>query len=71
VTRGEIQIVVFLVLALLAGALVQWWRGSDVRSASIPAAATPPPAAWAKPPYVFKTIKEARAAHEQAAQTAR
>jgi hypothetical protein len=62
-TRGEIQIVVFLVLALLTGAIVQWWRHGDARSAPIPAAATPAPAGWAKPPYVFKSSKEVRAAN--------
>jgi hypothetical protein len=66
-TRGEIQIVVFLVLALLAGALVQWLRARDTREPVPAAAATPTPAPWAKPPYVFKTAKEAREASERAA----
>jgi hypothetical protein len=65
-TRGEIQIVVFLGVALLTGALVQWWRGRDARNVQIPAATTPAPATWAKPPYVFKSTKEAREAHDKA-----
>lgn len=64
-TRGEIQIVVFLVLALLTGALVQWLRARDTREHAPAAAAAPEPARWAKPPYVFKNAREAREAGEQ------
>jgi hypothetical protein len=66
-TRGEIQIVVFLVLALLTGALVQWLRARDTREHAPATAATPAPARWAKPPYVFKSPKETREAGERAA----
>ncbi len=55
-TRSEIQLVVFIVGALVLGALVQHWRAEH------PAAPPPPTAApsnkWAKPPYVFKNRKE-------------
>jgi len=67
-THAEIKLVVFIVLALLLGAGVQWWRGREARNLQIPAATTPAPAKWARPPYVFKTQKEAREAHEKAAQ---
>lgn len=67
-TRSEIQIVVFLVLALLTGAMVQWWRGREARNlpVPVPAAASTPAPGWAKPPYVFKSAKEAREAAENA-----
>ncbi len=66
VTRAEIQLVVFILSALLIGAGVQWWRGSEARNLQIPAATTPAPAKWARPPYVFKSQKDAREAHEKA-----
>ena len=61
-TRAEIQLVMFLVLALLTGATVQWYRGRSARELQIPAATTPTPPGWARPPYVFKSVKEAREA---------
>lgn len=64
-TRAEIQLVVFIVSALLIGAGVQWWRGRDARNLEIPTTATPAPAKWAHPPYVFKSQKEAREAHDK------
>jgi hypothetical protein len=66
VTRGEIRLVIFLVLALLTGAVVKWWREREARNLPPPSAAAPPPGGWAKPPYVFKTTKEAREAHQRA-----
>lgn len=55
-TRDEIKLVLFIMFALLAGALYQDWRGKH--PLPLP---TPPPVAskkWAKPPYVFKNRKE-------------
>jgi hypothetical protein len=44
---------------------VHWWRGREARNVLVPAAVTTPPQpGWAKPPYVFKSAKEARAAAE-------
>lgn len=67
-TRGEIQVVVFLVLALLAGATVKWLRGSDART-QVPTGEAPAAPGWARPPYIFKSAKEAREAHAQAKST--
>lgn len=64
-TRAEIQLVVFIVSALLLGAGVQWYRGRTARELQIPAAATPAPG-YARPPYIFKSPKEARDAHAKA-----
>ena len=55
-TRDEIKLVLFIMAALLAGALYQDWRGKY----PLPPP-TPPPVPskkWAKPPYVFKNRKE-------------
>ena len=55
-TRDEIKLVLFIMAALLAGALYQDWRGKH----PLPPP-TPPPVPskkWAKPPYVFKNRKE-------------
>ena len=51
-TKDEIKLVVFILSALLVGALVQYLRPSH----SIPSVATPTPKphGWAKPPYVLK-----------------
>jgi len=57
-TRDEIKLVVFILSALLVGALVQHYR---TRLPSSPVAA---PAraqhGWAKPPYVLKEKKSSR-----------
>ncbi len=51
-TRDEIKLVVFILGALLIGALVQHWRA---RLPTAPAAApAPAPHGWAKPPYVLR-----------------
>ncbi len=53
-TKDEIKLVVFILSALLIGALVQHFR----RPLALPsAAATPAPHGWAKPPYVLKETK--------------
>ena len=54
-TRDEIRLVVFILSALLVGALVQHWR---TRLPGTPTMqSTPPPHGWAKPPYVLKEKK--------------
>ena len=58
-TRDEIRLVVFILGALLTGALVQHYR---TRLSHMPAAEpTPAPHGWAKPPYVLKETKSRRA----------
>lgn len=62
-TRDEIKLVVFILGALVIGALVQYLRTRN------PPAATAPEAArhgWAKPPYVLKGSKEKRGGSEEA-----
>ena len=57
-TKDEIKLVVFILSALLIGALVQHYRQ---RLPKMPAAPTPTPHGWAKPPYVLKETKSRRA----------
>ena len=61
-TRNEIQLVVFIVAALVIGALFQNWRAQH----PVPPPTPPPPPSkkWAKPPYVFKNRKEMEQAAE-------
>ena len=55
-TRDEIKIVIFIVIALIVGALGQAWRQNYPIP---PPTTTPVPSKkWAKPPYVFKNRKE-------------
>ena len=57
-TKDEIKLVVFILSALLIGALVQHCR----TALPLPAAtSTPAPHGWAKPPYVLKETKSRRA----------
>ena len=58
-TRDEIKLVVFILSALLIGALVQHYRTALPLPAT--AAPTPAPHGWAKPPYVLKETKSRRA----------
>lgn len=58
-TRDEIKLVVFILSALLVGALVQHYRTALPLPSS---ASTPAPHGWAKPPYVLKETKSRRAA---------
>ena len=62
-TRDEIRLIVFLMLAFVVGASVQW-RRSGTDSPPPSKAAVERKAGWANPPYVFKsrarldTVKE-------------
>jgi len=62
-TRDEIRLVAFIVLALIVGAIVQWWvkRNPDVVAVQVEQGRK---SGWADPPYVFKS----RAEMEQVAQ---
>ncbi len=59
-TRDEIKLVVFILTALLVGALVHHCR----TRLPLPVAGQPTPAphGWAKPPYVLKEKQGSRAA---------
>lgn len=59
-TRDEIKLVVFILVALLVGASVKYFRERDPQPEQ--AAPTPAPRGWAKPPYVLKDRREAREA---------
>lgn len=52
-TRDEIKLVLFILGAILVGALAQHYR----TRLPLPAAPPPPPHGWAKPPYVLKEKK--------------
>ena len=56
-TKDEIKLVVFILSAILVGAVVQHYRSR------LPLPPAPPPAqhGWAKPPYVLKEKKSSRA----------
>ena len=54
-TKDEIKLVIFILSALLVGALVQHWRARLAGTSAMPS--TPPPHGWAKPPYVLKEKK--------------
>ena len=54
-TKDEIKLVIFILSALLVGALVQHWRARLPGTSAMPS--TPPPHGWAKPPYVLKDKK--------------
>ena len=56
-TRDEIKLVVFILSAILIGALVQHYR----TRLPLPPAPPPPAHGWAKPPYVLKEKKSSRA----------
>ena len=55
-TRDEIKLVVFILSAILLGALVQHYR----TRLPLPPAPPPPPHGWAKPPYVLKEKNSSR-----------
>ena len=54
-TRDEIKLVTFILLALVIGAVVQHFRTRTVLPPA--SAASPTPHHWAKPPYVLKQTK--------------
>ena len=56
-TRDEIRLVVFIIGALLIGAVVQRVRKHSPIPPPAPAAPAPTPHGWAKPPYVLKESK--------------
>lgn len=51
-TKDEIKLVVFILSAVLIGALAQHYRTHIPNTSEAPV--TPPPHGWAKPPYVLK-----------------
>lgn len=61
-TQNEIKLVLFITIALVVGALFQDWRHKHPIPPPTP---TPVPSKkWAKPPYVFKNLKELNQAAE-------
>ena len=56
-TRDEIKLVTFILLALVIGAAVQNFRTRSAIPPVAAAAPSPTPHGWAKPPYVLKTTK--------------
>ena len=56
-TRDEIRLVTFILLALVIGAVVQHVRTRPVLPPATAATPAPTPHGWAKPPYVLKTTK--------------
>ncbi len=65
-TRDEIKLVAFILFALLIGVAAKHWRSSQSTTSLQPSPAHRAPA---KPPYIFKTPKEAREAHARSAQS--
>jgi hypothetical protein len=57
-TKDEIKLVVFILSAVLIGALAQHYRTRLPNTSEAPV--TPPPHGWAKPPYVLKETKGSR-----------
>jgi hypothetical protein len=55
-TKDEIKLVVFILTALIVGAIYRHWRMEN----PVPPPEPPSPVSkkWAKPPYVFKNQKE-------------
>ncbi len=66
-TRDEIKLAAFILFALLAGVGAKHWRTLQTADPS-QSAQTPIPQKSAKPPYIFKSPKEARDAHTRSAQ---
>jgi len=64
VTRDEIKLVVFILSALLIGAIVQHVRHRQPLPPATAATPTPASRAWAKPPYVLKETKSRKAASD-------
>jgi hypothetical protein len=53
-TRDEIRLVTFILLALVIGAVVQHFRHRPPAGPVPAATPTPEPRGWAKPPYALK-----------------
>lgn len=66
-TRDEIKLVAFILFALLAGLAAKHWRTLQTPGSSH-LTQSPTPQRPAKPPYIFKSPKEARDAHSRSAQ---
>ena len=66
-TRDEIKLLAFILFALLAGVAAKHWRTLHTAS-SAQLTQSPAPQKSAKPPYIFKSPKEARDAHTRSAQ---
>ena len=56
-TRDEIRLVTFILLALVIGAVVQHLRPRGPLPPAATAKPTPTSRVWAKPPYVLKQTK--------------
>ena len=56
-TRDEIKLVTFILLALVIGAVVQHFRTRTVLPPAAAALPSQTPHHWAKPPYVLKQTK--------------
>ena len=56
-TRDEIKLVTFILLALVIGAVVQHVRPRGPLPPAATATPTPASRTWAKPPYVLKQTK--------------
>lgn len=68
-TRDEIKLAAFILFALLAGVGAKHWRTLQTASSS-QLTQSPAPQKSAKPPYIFKSPKEARDAQSRSAQSA-
>lgn len=67
-TRDEIKLIAFILFALLAGVAAKHWRTLQTANSSQPAQSLTLQKS-AKPPYIFKSPKEAREAHASSAQS--
>lgn len=56
-TKDEIRLIAFVLLALCLGTFAQWWRGRAAMP-EFPPAKAEPRRGWAQPPYVFKSHRE-------------
>ena len=56
-TRDEIRLVAFILLALIVGTIVQWWMKRNPQVAAVQGEQARK-SGWADPPYVFKSRAE-------------
>ena len=66
-TSDEIKLIAFILFALLAGVAAKHWRTLQTADSSQPAQSLVTQKS-AKPPYIFKSPKEARDAHSRSPQ---